>query len=473
MKKTIVGIAAFIAASALLAGTATAQLGKDEQKCVTTLHKDGYKLAAALSRQSIACLEGAHEGGIIDLPACLAADPDEDAAAVVTRTEEDARQRCGETPATFGVPAAFDDTILEAGIVHGRGLVTDILGSAPAAAGTAAGNACQATTLAKAGKFAATYGKAFSKCVRTALKEGATDDSALTACLAPDLTKAQDKLVTLVGKACTGVSPAVALPGDCSAETDASVGACVAGRVRCRACRQAATFAAIDSDCDLVDDAIDNDSCSFPVTLSGNAIDFSSGTRVAGATVWVLERPSMTTVTDVDGYFEFSGLEEGEEVSLVLEDPAYHPIQNGTVRLGANGAERVTFQAVIWSVYDALASILGLVPDELNSCQMVTTVTRVGKSIYDPGAHGEDNATVKIDPPVTEDHGPIYFADNVIPAPGLSRTSTDGGVLYVQMAPGEYVWIAHKGDFVFTRVKSKCRAGLLVNASPPWGLQKH
>ena len=34
-------------------------------------------------------------------------------------------------------------------------------------------------------------------------------------------------------------------------------------------------------------------------------------------------------------------------------------------------------------------------PDESQYCQMVTTVTRVGKSIYDAGAHGEAGATVE------------------------------------------------------------------------------
>ena len=101
----------------------------------------------------------------------------------------------------------------------------------------------------------------------------------------------------------------------------------------------------------------------------------------------------------------------------------------------------------------------------------VTTVTRVGKSLYDPGAHGEEGATVTLDPGLPADHGPIYFDSTVMPNFGQTESSDDGGVLFVNVPPGEYVWTAHKQGVEFSPVKMKCRAGWLVNASPPWGLQ--
>ena len=61
----------------------------------------------------------------------------------------------------------------------------------------------------------------------------------------------------------------------------------------------------------------------------------------------------------------------------------------------------------------------------------------------------------------------------MLPDPSLVETSDDGGVLFIQVPPGEYVWTAYKPDVLFTRVKMKCRVGFLVNASPPWGLQAH
>ena len=179
----------------------------------------------------------------------------------------------------------------------------------------------------------------------------------------------------------------------------------------------------------------------------------------------------MQMVTGADGKFRFDGLEEGSEVTLLLEHPEYHPIQTGTIKLGPYGAHRITFQAVDYFTYYGLAFLVGILPDEQNCCQMVTTLTREGKSLYDPGAHGEEGATASLDPPLSPEHGPIYFGSDVFPDRSLTESSDDGGVLFVQVPPGEYVWTADKPGVEFTQVKMKCRPGWLINASPPWGLQ--
>lgn len=207
-------------------------------------------------------------------------------------------------------------------------------------------------------------------------------------------------------------------------------------------------------------------------TVSGDAIPFIGGPdgRIEGAEVWILERPEMRVTTGVDGHFEFTDLRVGSEITLVMDHPDYYPIQTGTIVLAPEGAERVTFQAVTYPIFDAFAVVVGVDPDE-TKCQMVTTVTRVGKSIYDPGAHGEADVVVTLDPPLLESQGPIYFNSSVIPDFSLEQTSDDGGVLFLQVPPGEYVWTATKPGVEFTQVHMKCRAGVLVNASPPWGLQ--
>lgn len=208
------------------------------------------------------------------------------------------------------------------------------------------------------------------------------------------------------------------------------------------------------------------------VSVSGHAIPFHlvPDGRIEGATVSILEHPEMRFVTAADGAFHFDGLEEGSEVTLVMAHPGYMPIQTGTITLGPEGAERVTFQAVIPLIYQAFSRIVQTTPDAAK-CQMVTTVTRKGRSVYDVGAHGEAGATVSVEPPLAPQQGPIYFNAQVIPQKGLSETSDDGGVLFLQVDPGEYVWTAHKDGIAFSQVKMKCRAGWLVNASPPWGLQ--
>jgi len=209
------------------------------------------------------------------------------------------------------------------------------------------------------------------------------------------------------------------------------------------------------------------------VSVSGDAFPFNVGhtARLEGAEIWILERPEMRMVTGPDGHFQFDGLPVGSEVTLVMEHPDYHPIQTGTIILGPEGAAQVTFQAVTYGIYNFLAQIVGIVPDEAGSCQMVTTVTRVGKSLYDPGAHGEAGVTVILDPPLPPEQGPIYFNAMVFPDYELTETSEDGGVLFVNVPPGTYVWTADKPGVDFTTVKMKCRPGMLVNASPPWGLQ--
>jgi hypothetical protein len=208
--------------------------------------------------------------------------------------------------------------------------------------------------------------------------------------------------------------------------------------------------------------------------VEGDAIPFdaSPNGRIAGAEVSILEFPEMHMVTGADGKFKFEGLPVGADITLVMTHPEYHAIQTGTHVLPDEGLQRITFQAVTHAIYDALAAIVGITPDDSQYCQMVTTVTRVGKSIYDAGAHGEADVIVTLDPPLPADSGPVYFNAQVIPDPSLTQTSEDGGVLFAQVPPGEYTWTATKAGADFRQVRMKCRIGYLINASPPWGLQR-
>lgn len=217
-------------------------------------------------------------------------------------------------------------------------------------------------------------------------------------------------------------------------------------------------------------------SCGGPVqttSVSGDAFDFNQGVdaRIASAHVFVLEDPRLSTTTDATGHFQIDGVPVGSDVTLVMEHPDYIPIQTGTHTVVAGGLSRLTFQAVPPNVRDALAMSLGITVDPA-ACQLVTTVTRIGRSLYDPGAHGEANTTVTIDPPLPASAGPIYFNSSVFPDRSLTMTSDDGGVLFVNVPPGDYVWTAHETGAEFVTLRVHCRAGYLVNASPPWGLQR-
>ena len=133
--------------------------------------------------------------------------------------------------------------------------------------------------------------------------------------------------------------------------------------------------------------------CASTASVSGDAFAFNEGTdaRVEGARVYVLEDPSHEVLTDATGHFVLEGLEVGTDATLVLDHPDFVAIQTATFEVPAEGLERVTFQAVRPNIYDALAALLSITPDP-ERCQMVTTVTRVGRSLYDPGAHGEAGA---------------------------------------------------------------------------------
>lgn len=226
-----------------------------------------------------------------------------------------------------------------------------------------------------------------------------------------------------------------------------------------------------DDDTTLQTDDDDDDDVPVFATVEGDAKPFAGGPTglIEGATITVLEHPEMQMVTGADGHFAFD-LEVGTEATFVMEHPDYPLIQTGTHIVPEEGMTRVTFQAPTYPIYAALAGIVEITPDD-TKCQMVTTVTRVGKSIYDEGAHGEAEVTVEVTPSPPAESGPIYFNSSVIPQRDLVETSDDGGVLFTNVPPGEYHWEGHKDGVEFRPVHMKCRAGVLVNASPPWGLQ--
>ncbi|MBK8999372.1 MAG: hypothetical protein IPM35_26930 [Myxococcales bacterium] len=205
--------------------------------------------------------------------------------------------------------------------------------------------------------------------------------------------------------------------------------------------------------------------------VKGTAAPFNDAVtgRIEGATISVVEHPDMQMTTGADGLFSFDGIYSGEEVTLVLEHPSWPTTQTGTHLVPEEGIEDLTFQVPTKPIYDALAAIVQITPDP-SRCQMVTTVTRKGGTILAPGAHGEAGVTVTLAPELPKEHGPVYFNASVLPDKSLTESSEDGGVLFTNVPPGEYVWSGHKSGAALGDVKFKCRAGVLVNASPPRGM---
>jgi len=226
---------------------------------------------------------------------------------------------------------------------------------------------------------------------------------------------------------------------------------------------------------------VDGTSAKNTVTVSGHAFHFGPrGGRVKGGEVTVLERPELRTRTGKRGAWRVDGLAPGSEATFVLKHRGYFATQTATFKLGDVDLKRVSFQVPPELVVKGFGLVLGFSPDP-NFCQLASTVTRVGESMYGSKGptHGEPGATVTIDPPLPAKHGPIYFnlrlfddgSQVIWPDRSLKQTTKDGGVLYIDVPPGEYVLRAHKPGVGFQPVKVKCRAGVLANASPPCGLQ--
>lgn len=212
------------------------------------------------------------------------------------------------------------------------------------------------------------------------------------------------------------------------------------------------------------------------VTMRGDTFIFGPpGGRIKNAKVTVLEYPELSATTDEKGAFEISGIAPCAEATLLLQSDEVTDVQTKTFFVENENIEQISFQTPADSVFKFLAALVKVKIDN-NACQIASTVTRKGASVYTSDlTHGEPDATVTIEPPLTEEYGPIYFQyvdrSVVLPDRKLKKTTIDGGVLFVNVPPGEYVMHAHKKGIEFTPVKIKCVAGRFINAAPPHGLQ--
>ena len=197
------------------------------------------------------------------------------------------------------------------------------------------------------------------------------------------------------------------------------------------------------------------------------------GARVVGAKVSVLEHPEISVVTGDDAHFQLDGLVPGSEATLVMEHPTFHTTQTATFVVGPQGIDPFTIQAVPTKLFQALSAVIQTPLQEDKYCAIAATVTRLGGSLYANLRQGEVGATVTLTPPVPAASGPIYFNEFVIPDPMATVTSKDGGVVFINVPPGDYTLSAQKPNVTFRPIKLKCSAGMIVNGGPPLGVQAH
>jgi len=134
------------------------------------------------------------------------------------------------------------------------------------------------------------------------------------------------------------------------------------------------------------------------VRVSGDVFIFAPGEgRLAGAHLSILEHPQHQTMSEEGGAFSFEGVPAGP-VTLLLSHPDYAATQTATLAVGPDGMDRITLQVPPLPIFGLLAAILGIEPDP-RRCQIASTVTRPGASLYGPyPTHGDAGATVTIEP---------------------------------------------------------------------------
>jgi hypothetical protein len=210
------------------------------------------------------------------------------------------------------------------------------------------------------------------------------------------------------------------------------------------------------------------------VTVSGRAFVFGmSGGSLAGATVSAAEAPEHAGTVGADGSFSLE-VPSDADYSFLLRFEGYQDTQTATLHVGAAGLDQVGFQVPSTSMVALLGAILSFTPDATR-CQIATTVSAVGTAPYGGSGLGEPDVTVAIDPPLPAAAGPVYFKyvseSVIVPDRALHATTKDGGVLFLDVPPGDYRLTATKPGKTIDPVSLHCRAGVLVNAAPPRGLQ--
>lgn len=212
-------------------------------------------------------------------------------------------------------------------------------------------------------------------------------------------------------------------------------------------------------------------------SVNGKAFIFGPNPKnlpIQGATVAVAEAPEYSTTVAADGTFSLQ-VPSGAPVSFSLTQPEFHPNQSAAIDIGPDGIAMLGFQAPTSETFTVLGNVSNVTPDP-ERCQISTTISRLGTEPFGGDALGVEGAVATLSPSIDASSGPIYFAylggGVIIPNRDLTEASIDGGVIFANVPVGEYTLTATKEGHRFSKVKIRCRAGVLVNAAPPNGIQE-
>jgi len=222
--------------------------------------------------------------------------------------------------------------------------------------------------------------------------------------------------------------------------------------------------------------------------IRGTAYEFygngspSAGGTMAGAIVSVYEYPTIHAVVAADGTYDLAVPYKASKVTPYINAVGYYPISLQTFTMAGKDLAHVNFQTPTDAVSNYLMMILNATPVDplatawrVKDCVIVSTfnVKAVHNlSYYDFshfGSHGIANATAKASPTLSGAAAPVYFNDQTVPDRKQKTSSVDGGVIFTHVPSGTYTLTASHKTAKFASFKATCRAGRVINASPPWG----
>ena len=211
------------------------------------------------------------------------------------------------------------------------------------------------------------------------------------------------------------------------------------------------------------------------IHITGTAYSFDNQEPIAGALIRIAELPRARARTKPNGSYDLV-VPDGAKVTPFIRAAGYHGIYLQTFRTEGRNLRRVNFQVPTLDTYHALAAFLGVRLDENGNparCVVVSTIsTREIRNLSFSefiayGAHGVAGATAQARPLLPK---PIYFNENVIPDRSLTKSTVDGGVIWIKVPRGVYRFSAHHPSARFASFVATCRPGRLINANPPQGL---
>ena len=229
------------------------------------------------------------------------------------------------------------------------------------------------------------------------------------------------------------------------------------------------------------------------VELSGRAYEFRHmETPIAGASIRIREFPALSAQTDESGdyrievpdrclitpYVETGGgvltrrPPEGDPFEV---ESHWNEIDLQTFFTCGENLVNVNFQTPPDAEFMALMALLE-VPSDSNGrpAQAVIVTTASARNVrgvdyetlWKNTPHGVAGATATATPPLPD---PVYFNELVIPEPGLSETSADGGIIWPVVPAGVYRIVTESPDGRFASFIATCAPGRIINANPPWG----